>query len=76
MPQPVGDVGRNSARALDLASASGKLRRQIIDGGEQPRRSTPDGVLFDGRVCTLGCKLDIGCHFGLLNVVSQNLAGT
>jgi hypothetical protein len=51
LPQPVDDVGRNPARALDLGSASGKLRRQIIDGGEQPRRSTPDGVLFDGRVC-------------------------
>jgi hypothetical protein len=52
------------------------FRRQFIDGGEQPRGSTPNGVSFNRRVCALTCKLNIGRHPGLPNVVPQNLAGT
>ena len=63
-PQPVDDVGRNAAGTLDLRGASGKLRRQVIDGGAQPRGSARNGLLLHGRVgaliCALACKLDIG----------------
>jgi hypothetical protein len=56
-PQRLDNIAGNAAAALDLVGASRDVRREIADGGEQPRGPVRKRLPFGDCVKAVACRL-------------------